>query len=195
MKHLISIFIVAILLSPLHVFAATYSIDPAHTTIGFKVKHLMITNVKGVFEKFKGTVNIDEKDITKSKVDVSIEMASVNTNITKRDDHLRSPDFFDVTRFPTMTFVSTKVEKAGADTLKVTGNLTIKGVTRQVILHVEGPTGEIKSPQGDVKRGASAAATINRQDFGVSWSKKLDGGGLVVADDVFISIDTELARQ
>jgi polyisoprenoid-binding protein YceI len=195
MKRFISIIIVAALLAPLPIFAATYNIDPAHTTIGFKVKHLMISSVKGVFDKFKGTVNIDEKDITKSKIDVLIEMASVNTNITKRDDHLRSPDFFDVARFPTMTFVSTKVEKAGADMLKVTGNLTIKGVTRQVILHAEGPTGEIKSPLGDVRRGASAAATINRQDFGVSWSKKLDGGGLVVADDVYISIDTELARQ
>ena len=195
MKHLIIIIIAAVLLTPMHVFAATYSIDPAHTTIGFKVKHLMITNVKGLFEKFRGTVNIDEKDIAKSKVDVTIEMASINTNITKRDDHLRSPDFFDVAKFPTMTFVSTKVEKTGSDKLKVTGNLTIKGVTKQVILNVEGPTGEIKSPQGDVKRGASATAAINRQDFGVSWSKKLDGGGLVVADDVYISIDTELTRQ
>jgi polyisoprenoid-binding protein YceI len=195
MKRFISIIIAAAVLAPLHVLAATYNIDPAHTTIGFKVKHLMISNVKGVFEKFKGTVNIDEKDITKSKVDVSIEMASVNTNIAKRDDHLRSPDFFDVTRFPTMTFVSTRVEKAGADALKVTGDLTIKGVTRKAILNVEGPTGEIKSPQGDVKRGASATATVNRQDFGVSWSKRLDGGGVVVADDVHISIDTELARQ
>ena len=195
MKRFISIVIIAALLAPLHVFAAVYNIDPAHSTIGFKVKHLMITNVKGLFEKFRGTVNIDEKDIAKSKVDVTIEMASINTNITKRDDHLRSPDFFDVAKFPTMTFVSTKVEKTGSDKLKVTGNLTIKGVTKQVILNVEGPTEEIKSPQGDVKRGASATAAINRQDFGVSWSKKLDGGGLVVADDVYISIDTELSRM
>jgi polyisoprenoid-binding protein YceI len=195
MKRLLSIFIVVALQTPLHVFAATYNIDPAHTSIGFKVKHMMVTNVKGVFEKFKGTVNIDEKDITKSKVDVSIELASVNSNIAKRDDHLRSPDFFDVARFPTMTFISTRVEKAGADKLKVTGNLTIKGVTKQVILNVEGPTGEIKNPQGNLIRGASASTTINRHDFGVSWSKKLDGGGLVVADDVYISIDTELARQ
>jgi polyisoprenoid-binding protein YceI len=195
MKRFISIVIAGLLLAPLHVFAATYTIDPAHSTIGFKVKHLMVTNVNGVFEKFKGTVNIDEKDIAKSKVDVTIEMASINTNITKRDDHLRSADFFDVAKFPTMTFVSTKVEKAGADRLKVAGNLTIKGVTRQVTLNVEGPTGEVKSPQGDVKRGASATTTINRQDFGVSWSKKLDGGGVVVADDVYISIDTELTRQ
>jgi polyisoprenoid-binding protein YceI len=195
MKRTIVTAIIMLMLVPLNALAATYTLDPLHTVIGFKVKHLMITNVKGVFEKFKGTVIIDEKDITKSKVDVSIEMASVNTNIAKRDEHLRSPDFFDVARFPAMTFVSTKVEKSGSDGLKVTGNLTIRGITRPVVLNVEGPTAEIKSPFGDIRRGASATTVINRQDFGVSWSKKLDGGGLAVADDVYISIDTELARQ
>ncbi len=195
MKRFLAFIAAAALLAPFNVLAATYNLDPAHSSIEFKVKHLMITNVKGVFEKFKGTVFIDEKDISRSKVDVTIEMASVNTNIAKRDDHLRSPDFFDAAKFPTMTFVSTKVEGSGADKLKVTGNLTIKGVTKAVILNVDGPTGEIKSPQGDIKRGASATAKINRQDFGVSWSKKLDGGGLVVADDVIINIDTEMIRQ
>jgi polyisoprenoid-binding protein YceI len=195
MKRIFALVISLALLAPLSALAATYNLDPVHSNIQFKVKHLMITNVTGVFEKFKGAVVIDEKDISKSKVDVSIEMASLNTNIAKRDDHLRSPDFFDVAKFPTMTFVSTKVEKAGADRLKVTGNLSIKGVTRSVVLNVEGPTGEIKSPLGDVRRGASAAATINRQDFGVTWNKKLDGGGVVVADDVYINIDTEMARQ
>lgn len=195
MKRVFALMLAAALLAPLNVLAATYNLDPSHSTIQFKVKHLMIANVAGVFEKFKGTVDIDEKDITKSVVQVSIEMGSLNTNIAKRDEHLRSPDFFDVAKFPIMTFVSTKVEKAGADKLKVTGNLSIKGVTRVVVLNVDGPTGEIKTPQGDIKRGASATTTINRQDFGVSWSKKLDGGGVVVADDVHISIDTELARQ
>ena len=195
MKRFLALIAAVALLAPFNGLAATYSLDPAHSSIEFKVKHLMIANVKGVFEKFKGTVFIDDKDISKSKVDVTIEMASVNTNIAKRDDHLRSPDFFDAAKFPTMTFVSTKVESAGADKLKVTGNLTIKGVTKAVVLDVEGPTGEIKSPQGDIKRGASATAKINRQDFGVSWSKKLDGGGLVVAEDVFISIDTEMFKK
>jgi len=195
MKRLVALIISLALLAPLSALAATYNLDPVHSTIQFKVKHLMITNVTGVFEKFKGTVVIDEKDISKSRVDVSIEMASLNTNIAKRDDHLRSPDFFDVARFPAMTFVSTRVEKAGADRLKVTGNLSIKGVTRAVVLNVEGPTGEINSPFGDLRRGASAATKINRQDFGVSWSGKIDGGGLVVADDVYISIDTEMARK
>ncbi len=187
--------VAAVLLIPLNVMAATYNLDPNHSAIQFKVKHLMITNVTGVFEKFKGTVTLDEKDITRSVVNVSIQMDSLNSNIAKRDEHLRSPDFFDVAKFPTMTFVSTRVEKAGADRLKVTGDLTIKGVTRTVVLNVDGPTGEIKSPQGEMRRGVSATAKINRQDYGVSWSKKLDGGGVVVADDVYINIDTEMARQ
>lgn len=195
MKRFLVFILSLALLAPLNVLAATYSLDPAHTTIGFKVKHLMITNVKGVFERFTGAVVIDEKDITKSKVNVSIEIASINTNIAKRDEHLRSGDFFDAAKYPVMTFDSTKVERTGADKLKVTGNLTVRGVTKQVVMTVEGPTGEMKSPFGDLRRGASAAATINRQDFGVSWNKKLDGGGFVVGDDVLVSIDTELVRQ
>lgn len=195
MKRILAIILSAALLAPLNAFAATYTLDPAHTTIGFKVKHLMITNVKGVFDRFKGTVVIDEADVTKSKVNVSIEIASVNTNIGKRDEHLRSSDFFDAAKYPVMTFESTRVEKVGADRAKVTGNLTIKGVTRPVVLNVEGLTSEVKSPQGVVKRGASATTTINRQDFGVSWNKKLDAGGVVVADEVNISIDAELDRQ
>lgn len=195
MKRLLLFILTAALLAPLNVMAATYTLDPAHTTIGFKVKHLMITNVKGVFEKFSGTVAIDEKDITKSKVNVTVEMASINTNIAKRDEHLRSADFFDVAKHPQMTFASTKVERSAGDMLKVSGNLTIKGVTKPVVLLVEGPTGEIKSPTGDARRGASATATVNRHDYGVSWNKKLDGGGFVVGDDVHITIDAEMARQ
>ncbi|MDD5286780.1 MAG: YceI family protein [Desulfuromonadaceae bacterium] len=194
MKRLLVFILSAALLSPLNALAATYSLDPAHTSIGFKVKHLMISNVKGVFEKFKGTVLIDEKNISNSKVNVSIETASLNTNIAKRDEHLRSGDFFDVAKYPVMTFDSTKVESAGADRLKVTGNLTIKGVSKQVVLTVDGPSGEIKTPQGDVKRGASAVASINRQDFGVSWNKKLDAGGVLVGDEVQISIEAELNK-
>jgi polyisoprenoid-binding protein YceI len=195
MKRLFALVLSVALLVPLNVMAATYTLDPAHTTIGFKVKHLMITNVKGSFEKFKGTVIIDEKDITKSKAHVTVEVASINTNIAKRDEHLRSGDFFDVATYPLMTFSSTKVERAGADKLKVTGNLTIKGVTKQVVLAVEGPSGEIKSPQGVAKRGASATAAINRQDFGVSWNRTLDAGGVLVGDEVQIFIDAELDRQ
>jgi polyisoprenoid-binding protein YceI len=182
MKRILTLIITLVLLVPLNVLAQTYNVDPSHTTIQFKVKNMLIMNVKGVFEKFKGTVDIDETDVTKSNVDVSIETASINTGIDRRDNDLRGPDFFDVVKFPTMRFVSTIVE-AGTDNLKVTGNLTIKGVTKQVVLIVEGP----KSLQGDLKLGASATATVNRQDFGVS-------SGAVIADEVFITIKTELVK-
>lgn len=183
MKRLIVLIITMSLLGPLDAPAQTYNLDPSHTTIQFRVKNMLITHVTGVFEKFKGTVIIDEADMSKSTLDVSIETASIKTGINKRDNHLRSPDFFDVVKYPAMTFHSTKVE-SGADKLKVTGNLTIKGVTKEVVLTVEGP----KSEQGDLRLAASAVATINRQDFGVSW-------GGVISDEVFITIKTELVRQ
>lgn len=195
MKRLFVYILLAALLSPLSANAATYLLDPAHSTVGFKVKHLMISNVKGGFEKFKGSVEVDESDFTKSKVKVSVDMASINTGISKRDEHLRSGDFFDVARYPVMTFESTKVELAGADRLKVTGNLTLRGVTKQIVLNVEGPTAEVKSPQGVAKRGVSAASAVNRQDFGVSWNKKLDSGGVLVGDEVQISIEAEFDKQ
>jgi polyisoprenoid-binding protein YceI len=184
MKRLLALLITLVLLVPLSALAQTYTVDPAHTTIQFKVKNMGFMNVKGEFDKFKGTVVMDEADITKAKVDVTIETASLKTGIDMRDNHLRSADFFDVVKFPTMTFVSTKVEKGtDKDTLKVTGNLTIKGVTKQVELLVDGT----KSLLGEQKRTATATATVNRQDFGVSW-------GAVIADEVFISITTELVK-
>lgn len=186
MKRIIALTIALALLAPLNVLAQTYNLDPSHTKIEFKVKNLGIMYVKGAFEKFKGTVDIDEADITKSKADVGIETVSINTGINKRDNHLRSADFFDVAKFPAMTFVSTKVE-AGSDKdkLKVTGNLTIKGVTKQVVLIVDGP----KSLASDnLKRVATATASVNRQDFGVSY-------GSVIGDEVIITINTELVKQ
>ena len=195
MKRLIGLVVAVALMLPFSVQAATYTLDPAHTNIGFKVKHLMITNVKGVFEKFTGTVVIDDQDLAKSKINVSVDIASINTNIAKRDDHLRSGDFFDAAKYPKMTFVSTKFEKVSADKLKVTGNLTIRGVTKAVVLNVEGLTADMKTPQGDIKRGATATTSINRQDFGVSWNKSLDAGGVVVADEVHIIIEAEMNKQ
>jgi polyisoprenoid-binding protein YceI len=183
MKRIITLIITLALLTPFNVLAQTYNVDPSRTTIQFKVKNMGLMNVKGVFEKFKGIVEIDELDISKSKADVTIETASINTGIDSRDNHLRGPDFFDVVKFPVMTFVSTGVE-AGADKLKVTGNLTIKGVAKPVTLIVDGP----KSLQSDPKRGATATASVNRQDFGVSW-------GAVIADEVFITINTEFVKQ
>jgi polyisoprenoid-binding protein YceI len=185
MKRIFIPIIALVLLMPLNVLAQMYNIDPAHTTIQFKVRNMGIMNVKGSFEKFKGTVDIDVSDITKSKVDVSIDTASINTSIDMRDKDLRSSNFFYVAKFPAMTFVSTKIE-TGADKekLKVIGNLTIKGVTKEVVLQVEGP----KSLQGDIKRVASATATVNRQDFGIS-------SGATIGDEVLITVNTELLKQ
>lgn len=182
MKRIFALVITLALLAPLDVLAVTYNLDPSGTKIEFKVKNMAITNVKGVFEKFKGSVDIDAADITRSKADVTIETASINTGINMRDKHLRSADFFDVVKFPTMKFVSTRIE-AGTDKVKVTGDLTIKGVTKQVVLIVEDP----KSLQGDrIKVGTTA--TVNRQDFGVNW-------GMVISDEVLITINAELVKQ
>jgi polyisoprenoid-binding protein YceI len=180
MKRIITLLLVLAMLMPLNALAQAYTVDPASTTIQFRVKNLGFMSVDGAFEKFTGTVEVDETDLTKSKVAVSIETASINTGINKRDDHLRSADFFDVAKFPTMTFVSTRIE-ADADHLKVIGDLTIKGVTKQVILLVDGPN----TLQGVLKRGATA--TVNRQDFGVSW-------GATVGDEVFVTIAAELVK-
>ncbi len=179
---------------PALVLAASWNIDPDHSNIGFKVRHLMVSNVKGSFEKVSGAVDINDKDITKSKVEVTIDTASINTNVQKRDEHLRSADFLDVTKFPTMTFVSKKVAKAGKDKLKVTGDLTLHGVTKEVILDVEGPAKEIKDPWGNQRRGASATTKINRKDFGLVWNKALETGGVVVGDDVFITLEIEVIK-
>lgn len=195
MKRLVALVTLAFLVLPLSALASTWILDPDHSAAQFKVRHLMISNVKGGFEKITGQLILDDKDITKSKVDVTIDVASVNTNIKKRDDHLRGPDFFDTAKFPSMTFVSTKVEKDGPDKLKVTGNLTIKGITKPVVLHVEGLTPEIKDPWGNVRRGASATTAINRKDFGVNWHKKLDTGVVVVGDEVAIQLEVEFIKK
>jgi len=174
--------------------AATWKIDPDHSSIGFKIKHLMVSNVKGSFEKYNGTVDLNETDITKSKVDVSIETASINTNVELRDGHLKSADFFDVVKYPAMTFKSKKVAKAGKDKLKVTGDLTLHGITKEVVLNVDGPSKEIKDLYGNIRKGAAATATINRKDFGLNWNKALEAGGVVVGDDVSISIEIEMIK-
>ena len=174
--------------------ASTWNIDPDHSNIGFKVRHMMVTNVKGEFGKFKGTVTLDDQDITRSKVEVTIDTASVNTRVAKRDDDLRSPNFLDVARFPSMSFVSKKVEKAGEGKLRVTGDLNLHGVTREVVLEVEGPSAEGKDPWGNMRRGASAATQINRKDFGLVWNKTIETGGVLVGDEVNIMLEVELVK-
>ena len=175
--------------------ASTWNIDADHSNIEFKVRHLMVSNVKGVFGKLRGVVDIDDKNIAKSRVDVTIDTDSVSTGVTKRDEHLKSADFFDVARFPTMTFVSTKVVQNGKDRLKVSGNLTLHGVTRPVLLDLEGPSADSKDPWGNTRRGVSATTRINRKDFGLGWNKALETGGVVVGDEVTISLEVEMVKD
>lgn len=179
---------------PVLASAATWNIDPDHSNVGFKIRHLMVSNVKGSFDKYSGTVELNDKDITRSKVDVSIQTASINTNVELRDGHLKSADFFDVVKFPTMTFTSKKVVKAGKDKLKVTGDLTLHGITKEVVLKVDGPSKEIKDLYGNIRKGATATATINRKDFGLNWNKALETGGVVVGDEVHITIEIEMIK-
>lgn len=194
-KTLVALSAIIALAVPSFAFAATWTIDPDHTHIGFKVRHLMVTNVKGSFEKHSGTVEINEQDITKSKVEVTIDTNSINTNVQKRDEHLRSADFFDVAKYPKMTFVSKKVAKAGKDRLKVTGDLTLRGITKEVVLDVEGPTKESKDPWGAIRKGATASAKINRKDFGLVWNAALETGGVAVGDEVTITLEIEMIRK
>lgn len=174
--------------------AATYDIDTAHSSAGFTVRHLAVSNVRGEFGKVTGTVEYDDKDVAKTKVEATIDATTVNTREAKRDEHLKSPDFFDVATYPTITFKSKKVEK-GSKGLKVTGDLTMHGVTRPVVLDVEGPTKEVKDPWGNVRIGASATAKLNRKDYGVSFNKTLDSGGLMVGEEVAVAIDLELVKK
>jgi polyisoprenoid-binding protein YceI len=175
--------------------AATWQIDPDHSSFQFKVRHLTVSNVKGDFGKAKGLVTMDDKDITNLKAEVIIDVASVNTSHAKRDEHLRGPDFFDVTKYPTITFVSKKVTKVDTNRLKVIGDLTIRGVAREITVEVEGPTPEVKDPWGSFRRGATATTRINRKDFGMTWNRVLDTGGLLVSDEVDIYLEVELVKK
>jgi polyisoprenoid-binding protein YceI len=175
--------------------ASTWDMDPSHSQIGFVVKHLMITDVHGLFKTFTGTVELDDKDATKSKIDLSIDIGSVNTGDDKRDGHLKSADFFDAEKFPKMTFKSTKIVKAGKDKYKVHGDLTIKDQTKPVELAVEGPGKQVKDPWGGTRSAVTATGKIKRKDFGITWNKDLDGGGVVVGEEVKLELSVELLKK
>jgi polyisoprenoid-binding protein YceI len=167
----------------------TWNLDTSHTQTGFSVKHFMLSTVRGDFAKTTGKAVIDDADLTRSTVEVTIDVATISTRDQKRDAHLKSPDFFDVAKFPTMTFKSTKVEKAG-EGLKVTGDLTMHGVTKPVVLDVTSLTKEMKDPYGNSRRGVTASGKLNRKDYGVSY-----GPDSVVSDLVSISIEAELVKE
>lgn len=175
-------------------WAADYKIDADHSTVGFKVRHLAISSVPGRFATFDGTFSFDPANIKASKADATIALKSVDTNSTKRDEHLRGPDFFDVAKFPSMTFKSKEVEELSKDTFKLIGDLTIRGITKPVSLEVQ-YQGTVKDPWGNEKAGFTASAKINRRDFGLTWNKVLETGGLVVGDDVAINLEIEGTKQ
>lgn len=175
-------------------FASTWDIDSAHAAANFAVKHMMVSTVNGTLGEVKGTVELDDKDVTKSTVNVTIDVAGLNTKVQKRDDHLRSGDFFDAAKFPAITFKSTKIAKAGKK-LKVTGDLQIKDVTKSVTFDVE-LTDEVANPfTKSATRGVTGGLTINREDWGLRWNMPMANNGVVVAKDVKISIDAELVKR
>lgn len=174
---------------------ATWTIDPGHSAAQFSVRHMVVANVKGEFDGPVGTVTFDPSDLKTLKVDVTIAAKSVNTRNADRDKDLRSDLFFDVAKFPRMTFKSKRAEAGGPGKLKLVGDLTIKGVTKEVALDVEGPTPEIKDIWGERRIGATATTTIDRREFGLTYNRVLEGGGAVVGDTVNIVIDIEMTRK
>jgi polyisoprenoid-binding protein YceI len=172
----------------------TWNIDTAHSVAEFKVRHMMISNVKGQFAKVTGVLYLDESDLTDSRVDVLIEAASIETRDAQRDAHLKSADFFDVEKFPTLSFKSTRIGLVRDGELAVEGDLTIRDVTRQVLFSVEGPTPPTKDPWGNTRVAVSATTKINRKDFGLTWNTALETGGILVGDGVTIALDVEFVK-
>jgi polyisoprenoid-binding protein YceI len=173
----------------------TWQIDPDHSSAQFAIKHLMVSTVRGTIGPVTGTATIDDSDLTRSTVTAALDAKGIDTRNRKRDDHLRSPEFFDVARYPTITFTSTRVAKNADGSYAVTGDLSLHGVTKPVTLTVTGSPTPMRDPFGNTKLGGTATTRIDRKDFGLNWSKSLDGGGLVVGDDVDITIDVELIKK
>ena len=172
----------------------TWTLDPVHSVAEFKVRHMMISNVKGQFTGLTGVLTLDEHDIARSGVQATVDASTVNTREAQRDAHLKSADFFDVEQFPTLRFTSTHVRRTGDDDLAVTGDLTIHGVTREVTFQVEGPTAAGKDPWGNTRIGLSAMTKINRKDYGLTWNTALETGGILVGEDVAITLDLEFVK-
>jgi polyisoprenoid-binding protein YceI len=174
--------------------AITYTIDNAHSHAQFKVRHMMISNVRGEFSKITGTVVYDPDSPSVSQINAEIDVTTLNTREPQRDEHLKSGDFFDVARYPTITFVSQGIVPTGPGSFEVAGDLTIHGTTVQVALTVEDVTPETKDPWGNFRFGASAKTHIRRKDFGLTWNMALEAGGFMVGDEIDITIDVELVR-
>lgn len=172
----------------------TWNIDPVHSVAEFKVKHMMISNVKGQFTGISGVLELDEIDIGESRVEAHIDAGSVTTRNADRDAHLKSADFFDVEKFPTLSFSSTNITRTGDGELAAAGDLTIHGITRRTVFRVEGPTEPAKDPWGNIRVGLSATTKISRKDFGLTWNAALETGGILVGDDVTITLDVQFIK-
>ena len=172
----------------------TWKLDPAHSSAEFKVKHMMISNVKGTFSGLSGALQLDETDRTHSTVEASIDVATINTGDPQRDGHLKSADFFDAEKFPTFTFKSVAVHQDAPGEVAVTGELTLHGVTRTATFAVEGPRAPAKDPWGNIRVGLSATAKINRKDFGLTWNSALETGGVLVGEEVTITLDVQFIK-
>jgi polyisoprenoid-binding protein YceI len=172
----------------------SWQLDKAHSSINFSVRHMMISTVRGRFEEFDGTFDLNEADPTQSKIEVVIQTASINTKEAQRDAHLKSPDFFDVEQYPVITFKSKRIEKLDKQHARLVGNLTIKGITKEVALDVE-YAGQAKSPWGTINAGFTAQTKINRKDWDLTWNVALETGGVLVSDEVTISIELEIIKQ
>jgi len=173
----------------------TYELDPVHSHLGFSVRHMMVSQQRGQFAGASGTLTLDRADLTKSRVEVTIDVATVNTNNTDRDNHLRSADFFDVANHPKITFASRAVQVKDDGELRVTGDLTIRGTTRSVVLTTEPISEESKDPFGNIKVGTSVTGKVSRKDFGLVWNAILETGGVALGDDVKLMLDVQFQRK
>ncbi|MGB9599349.1 MAG: YceI family protein [Myxococcota bacterium] len=193
-KGILSILMLLVIFSA-KLFAAEWELDRSHSIVAFSVRHLGISNVRGEFEKFDVKVEGEKDAVEKSTVEAKIYVDSINTRDPKRDAHLKSPDFFDVEKYPTIDFKAKKIKKISSTKLKITGDLTMHGVTKEVVLDVESTGIEAIDPMGNIRVGFSAKTKINRKDFGINWNMTLDKGGLVVGNDVEINIEIELIKK
>ena len=175
--------------------AAEWNIDPNHSQANFAVKHMMVSTVHGSFNGLKGTVAYDPAHPLASKAELTIDATTVDTRNDMRDKDLKSENFFDVTKFPTITFVSKRVEASGPGKLKISGDMTLHGVTKEVTWQVDGPAAGVKDGKGNLHSGATATTTVNRKDFGLTWNKTLDGGGVMVSDEVELTVEVELVEK
>jgi polyisoprenoid-binding protein YceI len=194
------VLVLSLMLPAAFVFAVTesakneaYKIDPDHSNVGFSIRHFF-SKVPGHFKNYEGTIALDPKDLSKAKVDVSIDTGSIDTGVEDRDKHLKSPDFFDAAKYPKMTFVSTEVIQKGPNHAAVKGNLTLHGVTKPVTLEAD-VLGFSPDPWGGYRGGFEAKTTLKRSDFGISWNKAVEGGGLLLGDDVEVTLNIEAVRE